>query len=90
MKYYTKKNHKECIIEMRDLYGDYAVYCFCRCNAYKYLYRAGLKEGNPAKQDYEKASWYINYCNELKSIHKFNPLFRKVRLSDKELKAVII
>lgn len=82
MKYYTKAKHKECIIEMRDNYGDYAVYCFCKCNAYKYLYRAGLKENNPAVQDFEKAKWYIDYCNTLVKKHWFNPKYRKVTIND--------
>ncbi len=28
-------------------------------SAIKYLWRNGLKDGNPAKQDLEKAIWYI-------------------------------
>lgn len=32
---------------------------FCLGNAFKYAYRAGMK-GDSAKQDLEKASWYIN------------------------------
>lgn len=82
MKYYTKAKHKECIVEMREKYGDYAVYCFCRCNAYKYLYRAGLKENNPALQDYEKSKWYMDYANMLCKLHKLNPLYKKVYITD--------
>lgn len=33
---------------------------FCIGNAIKYLWRAGLKEGNSSVQDLEKAIWYIN------------------------------
>lgn len=69
MKYYTKEKHKECITEMCDTFGDYAVYCFCVCNAYKYAYRAGLKEGNPALQDYEKIKWYLAYANGIVKKH---------------------
>jgi Protein of unknwon function (DUF3310) len=32
---------------------------FCIGNAVKYLWRAGLKEGHSAKQDLQKAAWYI-------------------------------
>lgn len=87
MRYYTKAKHKECIVEMREKYGDYAVYCFCRCNAYKYLYRAGLKENNPALQDWQKAQWYINYCNDLVKAHRFNPRYKKITIS--EFKGVV-
>lgn len=75
MSYYTKAKHKECIVEMRSIYGDYAVYCFCILNAYKYNYRAGLKAGNSADSDFSKAEWYLNYANNLRETHiklKFN------------------
>lgn len=69
--YYTKAKHKECITEMREIYGDYAVYCFCILNAYKYQYRAGLKSGNTAESDISKAIWYLNYSSNLrKTKHK--------------------
>lgn len=35
-------------------------YNFCLGNALKYIWRAGLKDGNSAIQDLEKASWYLN------------------------------
>lgn len=88
MKYYTKEKHKECITEMRDLFGDYAVYHFCVCNAYKYAYRAGLKENNPALMDYEKIKWYLAYANYIVRQHtlsifglKFhNPKYKPVSI----------
>ena len=80
MSHYKKANHKECIDEMREQFSDYAVYCFCICNAYKYVYRAGLKENNPAVQDYCKAKYYIDYANKLCDEHKLQPLFRRVNL----------
>lgn len=70
MIYYTKARHKECIEEMCEIYGDYAVFCFCILNAYKYNYRAGLKNGNTAEQDFEKAKWYLNYASGLRSCNK--------------------
>lgn len=70
MSYYTKARHKECIIEMVEIYGEYAVFCFCILNAYKYNYRAGLKNGNTAEQDYSKAKWYLNYANNLRKCNK--------------------
>lgn len=80
MKYYTKSKHKECITEMCDLFGDYAVYKFCICNAYKYAYRAGLKENNPAIQDYEKIKWYLAYANSIVYEHTLSILGLKIRL----------
>jgi len=35
-------------------------------NAVKYLWRNGLKDGNPSAQDLKKAVWYIN--DEIKRI----------------------
>lgn len=66
MGYYTKARHKECIVEMQEIYGEYAVLCFCILNAYKYNYRAGLKSGNTAEQDFNKAKWYIAYADKLR------------------------
>lgn len=66
MSYYTKARHKECIVEMREIYGDYAVFCFCILNAYKYNYRAGLKNGNTAESDINKAIWYMDYASRLR------------------------
>lgn len=79
MKYYTKEKHRECITEMCELFGDYAVYNFCVCNAYKYAYRAGLKEGNPAIQDFEKIRWYLAYANSIVKEHTINILGLKFR-----------
>lgn len=29
-------------------------------NAFKYVWRAGLKSGNPAEKDFKKALWYLD------------------------------
>ena len=65
--HYNQPNRKECIEEMRDKFGDEVVAVFCLTNAYKYLYRAGEKEGNSKGQDIAKAKWYFIYfeCNIL-------------------------
>lgn len=47
----------ECIEVMEEIYGRADVKAFCRCNAFKYLYRCKNKNGN---QDIDKARWYIN------------------------------
>lgn len=51
----------ECIDIMRVLFGDEAVKGFCKCNAFKYRFRAGKKEENTAEQDIKKAEWYEEY-----------------------------
>lgn len=62
--HYQREGKKECIEEIREKYGDYITCIFCLTNAYKYLYRAGAKEGNSAEQDIAKAKWYWQYCME--------------------------
>lgn len=64
---YGKVNHPEyyqgkheCIDEMIALFGREAVKSFCRCNAFKYRYRAGRKPGEEAAKDLAKAEWYID------------------------------
>ena len=54
----------ECIDLMREIYGDDAVRSFCICNAYKYRFRAGRKNGETAESDIAKAEWYEAYVME--------------------------
>lgn len=63
--HYNQPGKKECIEEMRELFGDLAVYWFCKLNAFKYNYRSGNKDGNSAEQDTAKADWYHNYGENL-------------------------
>lgn len=63
--HYQKEGRKECIEEIREFYGDIITAIFCLTNAYKYLYRAGMKEGNSAEQDIAKAKWYWDYIDKL-------------------------
>ena len=63
--HYNIPGKRECIVAMREDYGDHLTAAFCLMNAYKYLYRAGSKEGNPFSQDYKKAEWYFNYASDL-------------------------
>lgn len=51
----------ECIDIMRVMFGDEAVKGFCKCNAFKYRFRAGKKEENTAEQDILKAEFYEEY-----------------------------
>lgn len=52
----------ECIDVMIETQGAEAVKDFCICNAFKYLYRHGRKNG---REDIEKAIWYLNKYLEL-------------------------
>lgn len=48
----------ECIEVMRVMFGDEAVKAFCRCNSFKYRFRADRKNGD---EDIKKAEWYEDY-----------------------------
>ena len=63
--HYNQEGKKECIVEMREQFGDLAVYWFCKLNAYKYAYRAGSKEGNSEEQDKAKIAWYEEYARQM-------------------------
>lgn len=52
----------ECIEVMLETQGIEAVKNFCICNAFKYLYRHGRKNG---LEDVKKAEWYIRKYIEL-------------------------
>jgi len=60
--HYTRYKH-ECIDEMIAMFGVDAVKAFCRCNAYKYRYRAGAK--GDAAEDLAKAEWYMDKLIQL-------------------------
>ena len=47
----------ECIDVMLETQGRQAVTDFCVCNAFKYLYRHGRKNG---VEDLKKARWYLD------------------------------
>ena len=59
-KHYQGKH--ECIDEMIAMFGVEAVKGFCKCNAYKYRYRADRKNG---AEDIKKAEWYVDYLMKL-------------------------
>lgn len=52
----------ECIDVMRAMFGDEAVRGFCKCNAYKYRFRAEHKNG---AEDIRKAEWYESYLMDM-------------------------
>jgi hypothetical protein len=56
----------ECIDMMRALYGREAVIAYCKCAAFKYVYRKGHKgTDEDAARDMEKAAWYARKAEEL-------------------------
>ena len=59
--HYNKPGRKECIVEMHEKYGLFKTSVFCLMNTYKYLYRAGEKDGNSREQDLKKALWYYDW-----------------------------
>lgn len=63
--HYQGKN--ECIEVMRAMFGDEAVKGFCRCNAFKYRFRAGKKATSSAEEDIKKAEWYEDYLMKILS-----------------------
>lgn len=52
----------ECIDAMEAAFGTNAVKDFCRCNAFKYIFRCLRKNGI---EDVKKAQWYLNKLIEL-------------------------
>ena len=59
------QGNRECIDVMRTLFGDEAVLDFCRCNSFKYRFRAGHKDGAALYDDLRKAEWYESYAANL-------------------------
>ena len=60
-KHYKLYSH-ECIDEMILVFGIEDVKAFCRCNIWKYRYRASAKNG---EEDLRKAEWYMNKLEDL-------------------------
>ncbi len=61
--HYKKETSLECIESMEIIFGMDAVFNFCICNAWKYIWRWKNKNGI---EDLHKADWYITrawrYC----------------------------
>lgn len=64
-KHYERDGAIECIDEMILIFGKCAVMEFCKCNAWKYRYRASDKNG---AEDIAKSDWYMNKYKELKEV----------------------
>lgn len=54
----------ECIDAMESAYGLDAVMNFCKCNAFKYIWRFDKKNND---EDIEKSKWYLNKYRELEA-----------------------
>lgn len=61
----------ESIDEMMVVFGPKAVYDFCICNAWKYRYRSGVKQGVTSSMDNEKADWYLAKAKQIKHDYPF-------------------
>ena len=53
-KHYTSGAH-ECIDVMVEMFGIDVVIAFCKCNIFKYRFRADKKNG---EEEIKKAEWY--------------------------------
>lgn len=62
--YYKNQTSLECIQAMEIAFGRDAVIDFCRCNAWKYIWRWRHKNG---KEDLEKAHWYLSMAYDMLS-----------------------
>ena len=77
--HYNIEGRKECIVEMLEKYGFHAVANFALLNSYKYLFRAGLKDGNSAEQDVKKAQWYFDWvCKKIAETKQYGVLAWKL------------
>lgn len=63
--HYEKECSLECIEAMEVAFGTPAVYDFCLCNTFKYLWRYKFKDG---EMDLRKAAWYLNKAESLKTV----------------------
>lgn len=57
--HYKSGTSLECIEAMELIFGSYGVYDFCKCNAWKYIWRWKNKNGI---EDLKKAKWYVDYA----------------------------
>lgn len=62
----------ECIDAMIETQGTEAVKQYCKCNAFKYLWRHSFKNG---EEDIDKAIWYLNKYVELRDGIKSEEIF---------------
>lgn len=63
--HYNREGAMQCIEEMLAIFGKEAVMDFCKCNAWKYRYRAADKNG---EEDLKKSDVYMKWYKQLKEI----------------------
>ena len=61
-KHYKDGDGVECIDAMIAAFGREAVNTYCQIVSFKYLWRAGKKDGNDKQQDLAKCAWYTNFA----------------------------
>ena len=67
-----KQHVMQCIDEMVQVFGADAVIDYCKCNVWKYRYRAPFK--GKADEDNMKSDWYMHAMRDLKEhgrVHSF-------------------
>lgn len=74
----------EAIDEMIATFGVEAVKSFCKCNAWKYRYRAGSKNSENAKKDNAKADEYMRILRWLNCYGYVIPDHNLIWAKDKE------
>ena len=94
--HYNIPGKPECIQQMLDIYGMEVTMTFCLTNAFKYIYRAGQKEGNSKEQDLAKALWYFDWINiqykkdSMPFREDFVNNFEPIRLLYKHIKTALL
>ena len=68
--HYNAPGRKECIEEMIDIWGEEKTALWCEMTAYRYNYRAGMKDDNPEARDKAKEAWYLKKAKELYDVVK--------------------
>lgn len=64
-KHYNAQGRPECFLEMETIFGRQALISFCELNAYKYAYRADLK--NQKQSDLDKQIFYDLLAKKLRN-----------------------
>ena len=80
--HYKNQTSLECIEAMEIVFGRDAVIDFCRCNAWKYIWRWKNKNGT---EDLKKAKWYLERAFNMldgndKRMDVINNMIRYIRV----------
>jgi hypothetical protein len=55
----------ECIDAIESALGPAGALAFCQGNVLKYVWRAGIKDGEKTAHDFRKAQWYMQRAIEI-------------------------